>query len=77
MLEKIISLENISLIDFLGIDNKNIDKIAESFPKCKIVSRGQELKIIGSSKEIIQLNDFVNILIEHYLLINKLTNRIE
>lgn len=75
MLEKIISLDNISLIDFLGIDNVNINQIAESFPKCKIVSRGQELKIIGSSKEILQLNDFVNILIEHYRRYNRLSEQ--
>lgn len=72
MLEKIISLENISLIDFLGIENKNVKLIAENFPKCKIVSRGQELKIIGSAKEIMYLNDFINILIEHYRKYNKI-----
>ena len=73
MLEKTISLEGISLIDFLGIENKNITKIAENFPKCKLISRGQDLKIIGSSKEILRLNDFVNILIEHYRRYNRLT----
>lgn len=72
MLEKIISLENISLIDFLGIENKNVKLIADNFPKCKIVSRGQELKIIGSAKEIMYLNDFINILIEHYRRYNKI-----
>jgi len=73
LLEKTISLEGISLIDFLGIENKNITKIAENFPKCKLISRGQDLKIIGSSKEILRLNDFVNILIEHYRRYNRLT----
>ena len=75
MLEKIISLDNISLIDFLGIENKNINKVAECFPKCKVISRGQDLKIIGSSKEILLLNDFINILIEHYRRYNKITEQ--
>ena len=72
MLEKTISLEGISLIDFLGIENKNVRTIADNFPKCKVISRGQELKIIGSSKEILRLNDFINILIEHYKRYNRL-----
>jgi len=72
LLEKTISLEGISLIDFLGIENKNVRTIADNFPKCKVISRGQELKIIGSSKEILRLNDFINILIEHYKRYNRL-----
>lgn len=73
MLEKIISLEAVSLIDFLGTNNQNIDKIATHFPKCKIISRGDELKIMGASKEIMHLNEFLNLLLEHYKRFNKLT----
>ena len=66
MVEKIITLENISLIDFLGVQNKNIKEVAQAFPKSKIVSRGNEIKIQGSSPEIIKINDILNSLINHY-----------
>ena len=66
MVEKVITLDNISLIDFLGTENKNISALAQAFPKSKIVSRGNEIKINGSTSEIIRINDILNSLIEHY-----------
>lgn len=73
MLEKIISLEHVSLIDFLGTQNENIDQIGRHYPKCKIVSRGDQLKIIGASKDVIQLYNFIDLLLEHYKRYNKVT----
>lgn len=66
MVEKVITLENISLIDFLGVENKNINDVAAAFPKSKIVSRGNELRIKGSSDEILKINDILNALLNHY-----------
>jgi len=66
LIEKIITLENISLLDFLGIENQNIKQIALAFPETKIVSRGNEILIKGSTPEIIRINDILNSLITHY-----------
>jgi len=66
LVEKVITLENISLIDFLGVENKNINDVAAAFPKSKIVSRGNELRIKGSSDEILKINDILNALLNHY-----------
>ncbi len=66
MVEKIITLENISLTDFLGIENKNINEVAAAFPKSKIVSRGNEIRINGDAKEIIKISDILNALLVHY-----------
>lgn len=66
MIEKTVTLENISLIDFLGVENKTIDTLAAAFPKSKIVSRGNQIHIKGSSAEIVQIGDILNSLIEHY-----------
>ncbi len=66
MIEKIIHLESISLIDFLGVDNSNIREIAQAFPQAKIVSRGDEIRIRGIDAEIIKINDLVNTLLNHY-----------
>jgi phosphate starvation-inducible PhoH-like protein len=66
LIEKTVTLENISLIDFLGVENKTIDTLAAAFPKSKIVSRGNQIHIKGSSSEIYQIGDILNSLIDHY-----------
>ena len=66
MIEKVVNLENISLIDFLGVENKNIDSLAAAFPKSRIVSRGNQIVLKGSTAEIVQIDDILNSLIEHY-----------
>lgn len=66
MVEKIITLENISLIDFLGVENTNIKEVAAAFPSSRIISRGNEIRIKGSTPEIIKINDILNSLLDHY-----------
>lgn len=66
MTEKVVTLDNISLIDFLGVENRNIQSLASAFPKSKIVSRGNEILVRGSSTEIEQISDILNSLILHF-----------
>lgn len=66
MTEKVVTLDNISLIDFLGVENRNIQSLASAFPKSKIVSRGNEILVRGSSAEIDQISDILNALIQHF-----------
>ncbi|HMP99835.1 MAG TPA: PhoH family protein [Cyclobacteriaceae bacterium] len=66
MIEKVVTLDNISLPDFLGIENRNIDTLAHAFPKSRIISRGNEIRIIGSTDEIVQINDVLDALLAHY-----------
>lgn len=66
MIEKVVTLDNISLVEFLGVENKTIDSLAAAFPKSKIVSRGNQILIKGTTSEIIQIDDILNSLIEHY-----------
>ncbi|HEX8547295.1 MAG TPA: PhoH family protein [Cytophagaceae bacterium] len=74
MVEKIISLEDVSLVDFLGVENKVIKEISASFPKSKIVSRGNEIKIIGANAEIIRISDLLNSLLEQYHKFGKISD---
>lgn len=74
MVEKIITLENISLVDFLGVDNSNIKEVSTSFPKTKIISRGNEIRIQGSGTEILRVNELFNSLVNHYNKFGKVTN---
>lgn len=73
MVEKVITLENISLVDFLGVDNSNIKEVSTSFPKTKIISRGNEIRIQGSGTDILRVNDLINSLINHYNKFGKVT----
>lgn len=66
MTEKTVTLDNISLIDFLGVENRNIQSLASAFPKSKIVSRGNEILVRGSATEIEQISDILNSLIQHF-----------
>lgn len=66
MVEKVITLENVSLLDFLGSDNENIRQIASAFPQSKIISRGNEIRIKGQAPEILRINDILNMLLEHF-----------
>ncbi|MEP0368343.1 MAG: PhoH family protein [Cyclobacteriaceae bacterium] len=74
MLEKVVTLENISLVDFLGIENQNIREIASAFPQSKIVSRGNEIRIQGSGQNIIKINEILNSLVDHYHKYGKVTH---
>jgi phosphate starvation-inducible protein PhoH and related proteins len=65
LVEKVITLENVSLLDFLGSENENIKQIASAFPESKIVSRGNEIRIKGQAPEILRINDILNMLLEH------------
>ena len=73
MVEKIITLENISLIDFLGTENQNIKQVAAAFPSSKIISRGNEIKIQGKSPDIAKIHDILTSLIDHYHKFGKIT----
>ncbi|GGZ35987.1 phosphate starvation protein PhoH [Echinicola pacifica] len=73
MVEKIITLENIPLLDFLGTENENIRQISAAFPKSKIVSRGNEIRIQGRAPEIIRINDVLNMLLQHFNRFGQLT----
>lgn len=73
MVEKTIVLENVSLIDFLGVQNRNIKEVASAFPKSKIISRGNEIMIQGKTSEIIEISDVINALLNHYHKFGKVT----
>jgi phosphate starvation-inducible PhoH-like protein len=73
LIEKTITLEDISLIDFLGIDDKNINQLSAAFPKSKIVSRGNEILVRGDEAETVYITDILHSLIDHFHQYGKLT----
>ena len=67
MQEKIIKIDKIDPKDFFGPNDRNIKTIKSNFPNLKIVARGDEIKVYGSSTE---LSDFEE-------KIDKLTEKVE
>lgn len=61
------------MIDFLGIENKTIDTLSAAFPKSKIVSRGNQIFIKGPTAEIVQIDDLLNSLVDHYHKFGRIT----
>jgi phosphate starvation-inducible PhoH-like protein len=70
--ERIIELEDIAPSEFFGTHNRNIELVKKSFPKLKIVARGNKVKVYG---EAIMLDEFekkFNSLVTYYHRYNKL-----
>jgi phosphate starvation-inducible PhoH-like protein len=66
LIEKTITLEDISLPDFLGVENRNINQVSGAFPKSKLISRGNEILIKGEPEEVVQISDILDALIGHF-----------
>lgn len=66
MIEKLIYLESVDLVEFLGVKNTKLDIIKGHFPKLKVVARGNWLKAVGEASEVADFEDKINLLIEYY-----------
>jgi phosphate starvation-inducible protein PhoH and related proteins len=73
LIEKIITLESIPLLDFLGVENKNINELAQAFPKSRIISRGNEILVKGETPDILHITDILNSLLEHFHQFGRIT----
>jgi phosphate starvation-inducible PhoH-like protein len=71
--EKIITLEDVELVGFLGVENSNIKEVAAAFPQSKIISRGNEITIRGSLPEIVRINEILDSLVKHFQKYGKIT----
>lgn len=65
MIEKIILLEEVEPVVFLGANNANFNKITELFPSVKMVARGNEIKIFAPEEEIQIVLDKIQYMIEY------------
>ena len=78
MTEKTIHLEEISPLDIFGVNDEKIELIKSYFPQLKIVARGHEIKVSGTTKEINSFDDKVSQIITYYGKYQQLTkNNIE
>ncbi len=71
--ETTITLEGINPIEFWGIDDVNLNLLKKSFPKLRIVVRGEALKAIGDEEMLQNFQNKIQILIAHFEKFNQLT----
>ena len=65
MIEKKIALEGVDPLKLFGINNTRFDRIQESFPRIKIVSRGSELTLKGEASELLRFENTLDLLIDY------------
>ncbi|MEC9208793.1 MAG: PhoH family protein [Bacteroidota bacterium] len=73
MSEKKTTLSNIELVKLFGANNNKLDKIRSLFPQLKIISRGEDLKLIGSIAQIKFFEQKLLAFIQHINQYNSLT----
>lgn len=73
MTERVITLEDVSLIDFLGVENSNIKVISTAFPESKIISRGNQIVVKGNLDEVTKIVEIIEQTIQHFEKYGKLT----
>ncbi len=74
MTDKVFTLdEEISLTDFLGVENNNVKEIAKAFPLSKIISRGNQILIKGNIDEVQRISEILESLIVHLEKYGRLT----
>ena len=66
MNEKIIKIKNIDPKELFGLRNKNLDLIKSSFPKLKIIARGDEIKVFGDDKLLLEFESKIQIIFNYY-----------
>ena len=65
MNELIITLESVNPVVLWGPNNEYYDLIKRSFSKLKIVTRGNEVKVLGDEKELLLFNEKLGAIIQH------------
>lgn len=72
MNERIITLDEINPVDFLGTNNSNIDFIKSYYPKLKLVVRGNQIKAFGEAVLLDEFEKKIEMLVNYLLKYNKL-----
>ncbi|MDX2195890.1 MAG: PhoH family protein [Cytophagales bacterium] len=66
MTEIHIKIEDIPLVDLLGVENIHIKEIAQAFPQSRITSRGDEIILHGQAPDLQKIGGILQSLIAHF-----------
>ncbi|MBN2776330.1 MAG: PhoH family protein [Bacteroidales bacterium] len=72
MTEKSILVEVSDLNKFYGVREANLEALVRFFPRLKVISRGDVIKVIGDSDEIKQFEEKLHAVISHFEKYNRL-----
>ncbi len=72
MSEKIIIVDSLDQLRFFGVNNEYLKTIQKFFPKLQIVSRGSEVKVIGTEEVIDDFQEKFLLLLNYYEKYNQL-----
>jgi phosphate starvation-inducible protein PhoH and related proteins len=75
MTEKIFTLESVNPVEIFGINDVNLEKIRRFFPKTKIISRGDVIKVMGDEAEIKLFTSRFELLLLHYEKFGRVTEQ--
>ncbi len=62
--ETVLTLSGVSPLDFYGADNANFRLLRSSFPKLKLVPRGDKIKVLGQEEDIISFQENVEAILD-------------
>lgn len=65
MTETIINLETVNPIEFFGVNNGKLDILKKKFPLLKILSRGTQLKLSGSTEQIDGAREKIDLIVQY------------
>jgi phosphate starvation-inducible protein PhoH and related proteins len=74
MFEKIIYLEGIDPVYIYGVNNALFEVIKSSFPKLRLIARGNEIKALGERAAIDNFEDKLQELVDYFHKYNSLTS---
>ncbi|NGF57891.1 PhoH family protein [Parapedobacter sp. SGR-10] len=73
MSELVINLDRANLVPLWGAQNENFETIKDSFPKLRLVARGNELKVLGEENEQKMFEGFFSEVLDHVSKFNALS----
>lgn len=66
MNEKIIHLTAVNPVDIYGVNDRNLNLIKSFFPKLKIIARGDVVKAIGNTADLLEFEEKFGLLLVNY-----------
>jgi len=58
--EVIITFDDINPLAFYGVNNSNLSLLKKAFPRLKLVTRGNKIKVVGNNEDVQRFEEKVN-----------------
>src|SRR5574344_954414 len=76
MKEKVFELDELSLVDLFGVNEKNLKFLSILYPKLQLIQRGNTLKILGSIKDIEEFEKMFGLLLSEFERVGQMNEKI-